>query len=1069
MAIDLAAPLARSYKFNPAFQTDSEAVKGFVVRRHELNHVLDVIRSNTGAPHNKHVLVTAPRGAGKTTLVRRVLAEVRMQDDLSRSWFPIFLAEESYTITTPGEFFLECLFHLQDQLKQPEWQRAYEEARAQIDEKSLLRVAHSKLQHFAREQRRRLLLIVENFHMIISEQIGNDAVALQDVIDADPSCMVLATSVKNTADSDADDLSALRNYQMVPLMPLDISECQALWASLTNQDVKQERIRPLQILTGGSPRLMRIMAEFTVAPSLQNLMENLNLLIDQNTEYFKSQLDSLPPTERKVFAALLDLWDPCTAKEVADNARINVNTASAMLGRLTDRGSVIKLPGKGRSASYHAAERLFNIYYLMRRRSHPSNRVRALVAFMTQYYRGDELIDTTARLVAEACALTPQNREDYHSAFSAILAQSPTEIRDKILRQTPKDFLSAFSHGDDLLASMRPNRPLNVLDSRATLAQRRTIRTSPRLSSGKKLLANVRGALVKGNSATVEQLIQTALAQATYNADFWFNLALLLPKEGYLETAIQAARKAVSLEPSSATMHTVLAWMLNSIPDAAAEVTEHVKIALEYEPENPVALTLVGDIKHAEKELQAALECYRKAWSVAPDFEPALINLASILGFELDQRSEAEGVLREGIKNHPDWHDTRDQLAHLLVLEHREEEAEVLLRDGLAVAEDSSRLWADFGQFLYRFRQDFEGAKHALHRAIELGAVWSDVWSTYARTLQITRESESEAVAAAKKATELEPTSPEPWLALGGIYSENGDLIQAENSIRKAIEIEEDSAYGWFSLGLLMQKNPGRTVDAEEAFRRALSCSDRYPCTVPKELAALLIHKGNDKDAALVLQQALAINKECHCGLLLLAGIASRSGDVESAKAHFEQALELNPESIEAVTGLARLLVEQGRDLEAAQQFLDRAVAVAPDDPHVLVASARLKRGRHSEVACLDDLRKAVAKDPRFSEAKLLLASVEASMGNVEAALAHIAEALPDLAVQRELLASVVDAAVMLAKQGQAQAMLEVIHQASVSEYLEPLSVALQLLLGEKPRVAKEILEVAGDILAKMI
>ena len=39
----------------------------------------------------------------------------------------------------------------------------------------------------------------------------------------------------------------------------------------THQDVKQERIRPLQILTGSSTRLLRIMAEFAVTPSLQNL------------------------------------------------------------------------------------------------------------------------------------------------------------------------------------------------------------------------------------------------------------------------------------------------------------------------------------------------------------------------------------------------------------------------------------------------------------------------------------------------------------------------------------------------------------------------------------------------------------------------------------------------------------------------------------------------------------------------------------------------------------------------------------------------------------------------------
>src|SRR5262249_37749956 len=150
-------------------------------------------------------------------------------------------------------------------------------------------------------------------------------------------------------------------------------------------------------------------------------------------EYFKSQLDGLPPTERKVFAALLEAWDPSTAKQVAEAARVSTNTASAMLARLSDRGAVIKGTGQGRAALYFAAERLFNIYYLMRRRSHPSSRVRALVSFMTDYYDRDELIDTAATLAREACGVRPDSRMDYHATYDAILAHSPNLVRARIL------------------------------------------------------------------------------------------------------------------------------------------------------------------------------------------------------------------------------------------------------------------------------------------------------------------------------------------------------------------------------------------------------------------------------------------------------------------------------------------------------------------------------------------------------------------------------------------------------------------------------------------------------------
>src|SRR5262249_15588729 len=154
-----------------------------------------IIHSNTNSAKNQNILVTAPRGAGKTTLVRRVLAEARTSADFSRNWCPIFLGEESYAITTPGEFFLECLFHLQEQLQDRKWRSVYHEAEAQRDEELLLQSSLSALRRFAREQGKRILLIVENLHMILNEQIGEDTEKLRIMLGEASTIMVLATSV----------------------------------------------------------------------------------------------------------------------------------------------------------------------------------------------------------------------------------------------------------------------------------------------------------------------------------------------------------------------------------------------------------------------------------------------------------------------------------------------------------------------------------------------------------------------------------------------------------------------------------------------------------------------------------------------------------------------------------------------------------------------------------------------------------------------------------------------------------------------------------------------------------
>ena len=97
--------MAFRLKYNPGFQNDEQLVHSFVVRQGYLDLIVEALQENNG-PSNKHVLVVGPRGSGKTTLVRRVVAEVHLNPGLNSAWYPIVFAEESYQVSTPGEFWL---------------------------------------------------------------------------------------------------------------------------------------------------------------------------------------------------------------------------------------------------------------------------------------------------------------------------------------------------------------------------------------------------------------------------------------------------------------------------------------------------------------------------------------------------------------------------------------------------------------------------------------------------------------------------------------------------------------------------------------------------------------------------------------------------------------------------------------------------------------------------------------------------------------------------------------------------------------------------------------------------
>ena len=236
------------YLYNPGFDDDLEVIEKFVVRQSYLDDLLQTIGENTG-PSSRHVLIVAPRGAGKTMLARRVVAEIRTQPVLNAKWHPVVCAEESYGITTAGEFWLECLLYLGEQGCDPRWQRRYEALRNEPNEVTLRERALGTLIEFIECTEKRLLLVVENFNMIFEQQMGDDAGwDLRHTLQNEPRIMVLATATSRFDEIDNINKALFEQFEVIRLRPLDKNECRRLWSSTTGEDVPATRVRPIQIL-----------------------------------------------------------------------------------------------------------------------------------------------------------------------------------------------------------------------------------------------------------------------------------------------------------------------------------------------------------------------------------------------------------------------------------------------------------------------------------------------------------------------------------------------------------------------------------------------------------------------------------------------------------------------------------------------------------------------------------------------------------------------------------------------------------------------------------------------------
>lgn len=388
------ATLTQMHKFNPGLlQNDDDVAAQFVVRHNEFRALREVIGGNIGDPSNQHVLVIGSRGQGKTMLLTRFASELRTDAKLSKHFLPVQFMEEHHEIDSIADFWLETLFQLAQEIAAEDVALAHE-----LTEK------HGLLMNRWREQgyeelarwavleavdriQLRLVLLIENVQSLFAEAGEDFGWGLRAILQSVPQITLVATATSRFDALDDPQAPFFEFFRYIHLEPLNTQECRRLWSFVSKTESSNHDIRPLEILTGGNPRLIVVVASFARHQPLRQLMAELLVLIDEHTEYFRNFLESIPKQERRVFIALIDLWRPSSSSEIAVRARLDIRVVSTMVKRLVSRGAVTIIEGESsRKRQYVASERLYSLYYKLRREHNERPVVESLIYFMMRFY-----------------------------------------------------------------------------------------------------------------------------------------------------------------------------------------------------------------------------------------------------------------------------------------------------------------------------------------------------------------------------------------------------------------------------------------------------------------------------------------------------------------------------------------------------------------------------------------------------------------------------------------------------------------------------------------------------------
>ncbi len=696
-------------KYNPHLWTAEQLRAIFVARQGELADLQKTLSDLAKAPAQtvgQHVLIVGARGMGKSTLMQRLALAVEDDAQLQGAWLALRFPEEQYTVSTPGQFWANVLDSLADAMER---QGQCAEAIAMIDQTAgqiaslpaceQAAACLKTINQIADQEKKRLLLLVDNTDLLLHSIPKADHWALREVLQSNPRLLWVGGSYQSLeANSEYHD-AFLDFFRLIELRPLTLVEMQhallALASSFGGEEASSkmqaqlkaqpERLATLRQLSGGNPRTTVMLYELfsTSKAKVQDpnsgkkqprhVRSDLEALLDNMTPLYKSRLDALPELQRKLLAHILEHWAPMGLADLAKVSQVAKTSISPQLQRMELEGLIEKtrLHGTTRNG-YQASERFFNIWYLMRlspRRQR--TRLGWFVQFLRLWFSGHELTNM-ARDRATSYASSLSNRDSSDLEYDRAIADAlPDDSREKhrlrwaILKQLQnnrehlaeifdfeiedKDFKGADKYLlqlNELPALLRQNSNLKTNEERDEWV--RLVMGSTSIPIDIKTFYAIRSSQL--TRSETKQIKKVLLDSRAYDAEFLTLEATLEVESAILKNdffpdcpdsklAYQQIR-AYSFELPKALY---LAVMIHSLHHQDEWVLKSLDFAQTVNPHESGIEEVRADILHRHlKQYEKAEAAYRKAISMDDQVANTWAGWANLLHDCLNRYEEAK-------------------------------------------------------------------------------------------------------------------------------------------------------------------------------------------------------------------------------------------------------------------------------------------------------------------------------------------------------------------------------------------------------------------------------------------
>jgi tetratricopeptide (TPR) repeat protein len=372
------------------------------------------------------------------------------------------------------------------------------------------------------------------------------------------------------------------------------------------------------------------------------------------------------------------------------------------------------------------------------------------------------------------------------------------------------------------------------------------------------------------------------------------------------------------------------------------------------------------------REYGEAYVNYQKALKFRPDFPSARLGMGTLY-LAMDQPAAAEAEAGKVIATEPDnpkalWiiarsaerrgDFTRAAAGYRRVLEVDPSWWETRLSLGIM-------LYARLGR-ISEARKELEAVIRAAPKTSAARAALSEI---------LFREGETDrAREEASAVLRTDPSNPQALVVLGQVLLAKGESAEAEKLFLRAASASGGAPLADYGLGLIAGGKK-EWKKAIEYFRSALDASPAFS-EARYNLAAALEAEGKRDEALAALAAAVSDRPDFFPAQAGRGRLLYLTGRYDQAIVSLKNAQALDPKAWEPVYFLGKCYLEK-KEGRRGLEYLSAAVGLAPDNPAVLsdLGLAYDRSGRSDQAR--EMFQKALAADPGYVRAALLLAVLE--------------------------------------------------------------------------------------------